>query len=119
VHADPIVNDVWIKTLDTFPDGSPRLQIATGPLVYRVTDTANGKSYDADAGGSALFRFESDGSQTWLVAGPIIVFSRPGRTNLPVGIWVVDGDYTVDSQAGHDTIILIHGTEDSVCDRIA
>jgi hypothetical protein len=120
IHAQPIIDQVYGKTTKTFPDGTPEQQIFVGPLVVRVTNTDNGHSYDADASGSAIVDYGTDGSQFWRVIGPVLLGSKAGTGNLPRGLWVVDGVYTIAFTAdGHKTVTLIHGTEDNVCDHIA
>ena len=120
IHAEPTVNQVFGKTTRTYPDGTPAQQIFTGPLVFRVTNTDNGKYYDADASGSAVVDYATDTTQTWHVIGPILLNSRAGRTNLPLGLWVVNGIYRlVIDPTPHVTVTLVVGTEDNVCDHIA
>jgi hypothetical protein len=114
------VDQVYGKTTQTFPDGTPKQQIFAGPLIYTVTNTDNGRSHIADASGTAVIDYAADGSQVWYVVGPVILNARTGRTNLPRGIWVVNGIYTLAFDAsGHGTVTLIHGTEHNVCTDIS
>ena len=120
IHAQATVSEVYGKTTKTYPDGTPSQQVFVGPLVYRVTNTDNGKSYDANASGSAVVDYGTDGSQKWYVIGPILLNSHDGHSNLPRGIWVIDGVYTITFDAsGHNVVTLISGSEDNVCDHIA
>src|ERR1041384_2899031 len=52
IHADPTVDQVRVKTIEEFPDGSPKRQLATGELKFRMTNTASGNSVIVDASGS-------------------------------------------------------------------
>jgi hypothetical protein len=120
IHGDPLVDEVVKKVLDTYPDGSPKREAYKGALVYRVTNTSNGKSYDADASGSAILDYHSDGSQTWYVIGPVLAGFREGHGNLPRGLYVIDGLYTLQISSTRDlTVTLLVGTEDNVCAHIA
>ncbi|AGL16603.1 hypothetical protein [Actinoplanes sp. N902-109] len=91
VHGDPVVDAVYYKTLTVKPDGTPRTQAAVGPLVYRVTNVSNGRRTLGDAGSSALLSYHDDGSQTWLLHGPLLLRFREGNGNLPRGLYNVDG----------------------------
>ena len=120
VHGDPIVDDVVEKVLTTYPDGSPQRVAAKGPLVYRLTNTSNGRYYDADASGRATMDFHPDGSVTWKVVGPVLARIAAGTSNLPRGLYVIDGVYQVDISATRFvTVTMVVGTEDNVCSRIA
>ena len=120
VHEEPIVDQVYGKTLASYPDGSPERQIYAGPLVVRVTNTTNGRYADANASGTALILYGTDGSQTWDIVGPVLINSRPGRGNLDPGVWVVNGVYTLTIPAsGPFNVHLIHGTEHNVCGDVA
>jgi len=106
VHGEPVVDAVYYKTLTTKPDGTPATQVAVGPLIYRVTNVATGEATRADASSSALLTYREDGSQTWLLHGPLLVRFREGNGNLPRGLYNLDGaawrlDITAD---GHLTV---------------
>jgi hypothetical protein len=120
VHAVSIVDQVYGKTLQSYPDGTPEQQIFVGPLVVRVTNTDNGRFYDANVSGSAIVHYGSDGSQTWDVVGPVLLNVRAGRSNLAQGIWVVNGVYQlVFPASGQNAVHLVRGTELNVCDKIS
>jgi hypothetical protein len=117
VHAEPIVDHVVTKVLASYPDGSIKRDAFKGPLIVRVTNTSNGRFYDADASGSAIVDHAADGAQTWYVAGPILAGFRAGVGNLPRGLYVIDGLYRLVITAdGHLTLTLGH--TDNVCEHI-
>jgi hypothetical protein len=116
VHGDPIVDEVRVKTVAEYPDGSPRLQLATGALQFRMTNSATGASTVADAGGSAIFELFPDGSQTWHVIGPVLARFKDGASNIPRGVWTIDGVYDVNfSTTGFKTVTIFHGGVHDVC----
>jgi hypothetical protein len=120
VHAEPVVDEVETKVLDRYPDGSIHRDAYRGDLVVRVTNTASGKYYDADAGGSAVIDHHRDGSQTWYVAGPVLAGFRAGSGNVPRGLYVLDGIYRLEIGAdGTKTLTVLHGSRDNVCDHLA
>lgn len=91
VHGDPIVDEVYYKTLTRKPDGTVRTEAATGPLVYRLTNVSTGATTEGDASASGLLTHHDDGALTYLVHGPILIGIREGRSTLPRGLYVLDG----------------------------
>jgi hypothetical protein len=119
ITADPVEDEVVTKVLQRYPDGTIHRDAFKGALVVRVTNTATGDSYDADASGSAVVDHATDGTQTWYVLGPVLLSVRDGQGNLPRGLWIVDGVYQlVISATGYRTVTMIHGHLDNVCDHL-
>jgi hypothetical protein len=119
VHGEPIVDQVRMRVLSSNPDGTPSRAAFTGALVIRVTNTATGASYDADASGSAIVVYHADTSTTWYIAGPILLGVADHGGNLPRGLYVVDGVYRLQiSATGFRTVTMVRGTTDNVCARI-
>lgn len=116
IHSEPIVDEVRMRTLETYPDGSPRRELYVGDLILQVTNTATGATTEADASGRAIIEYGTDGSMTWYVVGPVLLGFREGSGNLPRGLWVVDGVYTVEfSPRGVKTVTHVLGTDHNVC----
>jgi hypothetical protein len=119
VHGEPVVDRVVQHVLDTYPDGSVKHVVYKGDLVLRVTNTDTGAFYDADASGSALVEYRTDGSQFWAVHGPVLIGVGEGKGNLPRGLYIVDGVYTMNIGAdGYKAVHLLRGTTDDLCARI-
>jgi hypothetical protein len=120
VHWDVVENQVAVKTVQTYPDGSPKQQIADGALLLNVSNADTGKSEIADASGRATFDIGTDGSQVWHVVGPIIARLPAGRSNLPRGLYTIDGIYTVTFTPGQPiNITLTNGSMHNLCDDLA
>ncbi|WP_305785991.1 hypothetical protein [Symbioplanes lichenis] len=85
VHGEPIVDEVYYK------DISETTQLAVGPLIYEVSNPATGASTRADASSSAVLIHRADGSQTWLLHGPLLLRFREGNGNLPRGLYNLTG----------------------------
>jgi hypothetical protein len=116
VHGDPIVDQVGVKTIEDYPDGSPKRQLATGALKFRMTNTATGASTIADAGGSAVFDLFPDGSQTWHVIGPVLARFKDGVSNIPRGVWTINGIYDVNfSTTNFKTVTIFVGGVHNIC----
>lgn len=119
VHGEPVVDEVVQRVLDTHPDGSAKRVAYKGDLVVRVTNTGTGAFYDADASGTAVVDYRTDGSQFWSVLGPVLVGVGEGRGNLPRGLYIIDGMYTLDiNSTGYKTVNMAYGTQDDICARI-
>jgi hypothetical protein len=120
MHFDPLVNEVRIKVVQTYPDGSPQQALADGDLIYRVTNSETGASLVADASGRAVFEYGTDGSVLWRVVGPILAGLADGSSDLPRGLYAIDGVYTVSfSPTGFKTITMTHGTVHNLCTDLA
>jgi hypothetical protein len=119
VHGEPVVDEVERRVLETYADGTVKRAAYAGDLVVRVTNTDTGKSYDADAGGSAVVEYRPDRSQHWAVLGPVLVGVAENGGTLARGLYIVDGAYTLDiSSTGYRTVSLAHGSTDDLCARI-
>jgi hypothetical protein len=120
VHADPLVNEVRIKVVQTYPDGSPKQALADGDLTYRVANAETGRSVVADASARAVFEVGTDGSVLWRVVGPLVAALGEGSSNLPRGLYAIDGVYTVAfSPTGFRTVTLTHGSVHNLCADLA
>ncbi|MDH6228869.1 hypothetical protein M2169_005839 [Streptomyces sp. MJP52] len=119
VHGEPMVDEVERRVLETYADGTVRRAAYAGDLVVRVTNTDTGKSYDADASGSAVVEYRPDRSQYWAVLGPVLVGVAENGGTLQRGLYIVDGVYTLDiAPTGYKTVSLAHGSTDDLCARI-
>ncbi|MER5204660.1 hypothetical protein [Streptomyces sp. NPDC002825] len=119
VQGSPVVDEVVRRTLATYEDGTKLFEYK-GELVVRVVNSETGASYDADASGRAVVEVRPDRSQSWYVVGPILAGFGEGGGNVPRGLYTVDGAYTLEvSATGYKTLNLIHGSTDSLCDRVS
>ncbi|MGY0005191.1 hypothetical protein [Micromonospora sp. I033] len=116
VRVEPIVDEVRKLTLSTYPDGSPKRELFTGTLIDRVTNLETGATSTADASGTSLVVYGTDGSMTWYVTGPVLLGFRENAGSLPKGLWIVDGQFTVEfTPTFEKTITMLHGTTHDVC----
>ncbi|RZS44826.1 hypothetical protein EV193_101706 [Herbihabitans rhizosphaerae] len=106
VRAEPIVDEVVFRVLESYPDGKPKLEEYKGKLIDTVTRADTGAVTTVDISGHAFIHYPPSGGQQWAVSGPVLVGIRPGQgTNI--GLWVFDGPaWGIDiSPTGHKTII--------------
>jgi hypothetical protein len=116
IHADIVEDEVMTKVVERYPDGSVKEQVATGKLIVRVSNVSTGANTLADASGSALFVFAKDGTITWYVIGPVIAAFRDGQSNIPRGLWTIDGVYIITFRTdGFRQVDQIHTTLHDVC----
>jgi hypothetical protein len=119
IHVQPITDQVQMKVLATYPDGSSKSEIYTGALILRVTNTNTGAYFDADASGTAVINYGTDGSMTWYVIGPVLIGFRADSGTLPRGLWVINGLFQLTfSPSGIKTLTMVAGTTDNVCNHI-
>jgi hypothetical protein len=123
VHIEPIVDKVKKMVLATYPDGSPKRELYTGALVLRVTNTDTGASVEADVSGSGVGDYPPGGGfgtegRFWS-AGGVLIGIAEGGGNLPRGLYVVDGLFTLTiSDTGFRTVTMSVGTKDNLCDDL-
>jgi|SRR5215217_8142067 len=117
IHGEPIADEVQGLNLVTYPDGSPQRAVYTGTLIVRVTNTDTGAAYDADASGTAMVDYGTDGSQHWRWIGPVLVGFGATNSNHAQGIFILDGVYDLDIADGFNTIRGV-GQETDVCAAI-
>jgi hypothetical protein len=120
IHGESLVDEVRRHVILFYPDGSVHREALMGDLVIRLTNTSNGKFYDADAGGSAIVEHHIDGSLTEYITGPALGRIPAGRSNLPRGLYLLDGVYTVDiSTTGFLTFSFVEGGATDLCPQLA
>ena len=119
VHGTHPVNEVMMKTLERYPDGSPKREVYTGALTVRTTNTDTGAFTDSDAGGDAVIDYRTDGSQLWYIRGPVFIGFGEGKGNMPRGLYVIDGYYTLEiSSTGYKTVTIGKAEVHDVCAEI-
>lgn len=120
-RTEPLVDETMVKTVATYPDGSPKTELYKGALLVRVTNLETGATYDADAGGRSIVQYAPDGGHVYYATGPFLMGVLEGRGNLPRGEYLVDGVYTVEITADDYRSVEWKGNAKKltdVCDRI-
>ncbi|MFC7245000.1 hypothetical protein ACFQO7_21200 [Catellatospora aurea] len=119
VRSEPVLDEVRKLVLDTYPDGKPKRELYAGDLIVKFTNLETGASKEFDASGTAMIDYGTDGSMTWYAVGPAIFGFRVDGGNLPRGIWVIDGVYTIAfTPTYYKTVTMVHGTTDNVCTHL-
>lgn len=119
VHGQSLVDKVKQLVIQTYPDGTTKLDAFKGALVVRLTNTSNGRHYDANAGGTVIVDHHVDGSVSWHAVGPVLARIAEGRSNLPRGLYILNGIYRLDiSATGFITVAFVTGSADNVCSQL-
>jgi hypothetical protein len=120
VHGENLVDQVERHVILAFPDGTVQREALMGDLVIRVTNTSNGKAIDVDAGGSAIIDHHEDGTFVEYIVGPALGRIAAGRSNLPRGLYLLDGVYSVDvNSAGFLAFTFVVGGATDLCPQLA
>jgi hypothetical protein len=120
VHYDAVVNHARTKVVATYPDGSPKRQLGVGALFLRLSNAETGASKVVDTSDSVVTDFGTDGSRVLHAVGPVIALVRDGTSNLPRGIYAINGIYRITvSPAGFKTFSLEHATTHPLCPDLA
>ncbi|MGL5910700.1 MAG: hypothetical protein ACRCZP_11905 [Phycicoccus sp.] len=115
LRSEPVFDEVYTRITKTYPDGSPKRQEYSGPLVVRLTNTASGESVQRDLSGRAVATYAPDGSFEFRIQGPAAVGFRADRgDSLPTGYYVLRGVHVV-SFAADGTLTVDRGAEENVC----
>lgn len=69
LQGDVLSDHERIRTLETYPDGSPRVQEVVGQLKMRFTNVDTGASVDRNLTGTGIIEYGTDGSQTLTLQG--------------------------------------------------
>jgi hypothetical protein len=107
IGGDPIINNQVLKTFPPEPNGDI-VQLATGALVFTLTNASTGKSITVNISGPGRFTIHPDGSLTieaqgrWFLAfienAPFTAFISSGRVVFSIA---PGGPPTLVSQSGH------------------
>ena len=120
LHGDILTDHVLVRTLQTYPDGSPQEQEFAGPLVIRFTNLSTGASVERDLTGIAYFFYEPDGTIEGHGLGHIAIGIHAVNTSPPPGEYVITGSYTfVLRPDGTRDFAVQGGTVENLCDTLA
>jgi hypothetical protein len=123
IHGEPIVDRVVKMVLQRYPDGSVKREMFTGALIARITNKTTGASVEVDVSGTGVVDYKPGGSfasnATMHVQGPILLGMHEGAGNLPRGMYVTNGIYTLKiSKTGYRTVTFTVGGADNICDDL-
>jgi hypothetical protein len=116
VAATIVKDGEQVRTLQSYPDGSPEVQEFRGPLYVRYTNQSSGKSVVGNLSGFGLFTYEPDGAIDASIQQHIGLTVNVGNIGWPAGEWVISGKANVTlSPTGQVSIQLDHAKADDIC----
>jgi len=116
VAATIVKDGEQVRTLESYPDGSPEVQEFRGPLYVRYTNQSSGKSLVGDLSGFGTFTYEPDGATDADIQQHIGLTVDVGNIGWPAGEWIISGKANVTlSPAGQVSIQLDHAKADDIC----
>ena len=116
VAATIVKDGEQVRTLKSYPDGSPEVQEFRGPLYVRYTNQSSGKSVVGNLSGYGWFTYEPDGSTAAYIQQHIGLTVKAGNIGWPAGEWVISGQANVTvSPAGQVSVRLDHAKADDIC----
>jgi hypothetical protein len=116
VAATIVKDGEQVRTLESYPDGSPEVQEFRGPLYVRYTNQSSGKSEVGNLSGFGTFTYEPDGSTDASIQQHIGLTVDVGNIGWPAGEWIISGKANVTlSPAGQVSIQLDHAKADDIC----
>jgi hypothetical protein len=120
VKGDIVADREWMRTVATFPDGSPRVQDFAGVLVIRFTNTSNRRSVVRDASGTIRVYSLPDGTRIQQFHGHNALPVRATNTGFPGGDYITSGDFVViDRPGGIREVPVQLGTMENLCKTLA
>ena len=120
LKGDIVADREWMRTVATFPDGSPQVQDFTGLLVIRYTNTSNQRTVVRDASGSMRVYALPDGTKIWQLHGNNAVPVRAANTGFPGGDYITHGDFVLIDHPNRVRDIPVRlGTMENLCQTLA
>jgi hypothetical protein len=116
-----IADGEQIRTLETYPDGSPRLQEVVGLLVVQFTNVESGASVQRNLTGTAFVEYPEDGGFILtLVGGHMAIGVPPSTPGGPAFLIFTGTGFSLDLNAdGSRSITYGEGQVENICDTLA
>lgn len=110
-----------MRTLETYPDGSPKVQQIVGPLVMRFTHLETGESIKRNLTGNGIIEYGTEGSFTLtLRGGHFAAGLAPTDVGGPAFLVFTGSGHSVRfNPDGSRTVTYGHGPVKNICDTLA
>ncbi len=120
LNGDILRDREEIRTLSTYPGGSPELQQIRGPLIVRYTNTSSGESVRRNLTGRATVRYGTDGSFTITLASGHFAAGLAATDPGGPGFFVLSGHGHSLAVAADGSRVLSLGTGrvENICDTL-
>ena len=120
VRGDVVSDHELMRTLASYPDGSPQEQEFVGPLLIKYTNLTTGASVERNLTGTGYFFFDPDGTIRGHGLGHIGIAVHTGNVAPPPGEYVLTGsfDFVLNSD-GTRSFDVQGGTVENLCTTLA
>jgi hypothetical protein len=119
VHGDIVSDHELVRTLQTYPDGTPREQEFVGPLVIRYTNVSTGKSVERNLTGTGWWFFDQDGTISGHGVGHMGIGVHAVNTSPPPGEYVLTGSFDFVLNPDGTRTFTVQGTVENLCQTLA
>jgi hypothetical protein len=118
LHGEVVYDHEYTRVLETFPDGSPRVQEFQGALGVVYTNVDTGESARRDGSGTLRATHDGNGTTEFVFQGNGIA---PIFTGSPSpGIYVVSGYHVLVAHPdGTREFTVVRGTLENMCQNLA
>ena len=118
LHGEVVYDHELTRVLETFPDGSPKVQDFAGALGVVFSNVATGESARRDASGTLRATHDGDGSTTFVFHGNGIAPIFAGSPSP--GIYLVSGHHVlVANPDGTREFTRTRGTVENMCQTLS
>jgi hypothetical protein len=118
LHGEVVYDHEFTRVLETFPDGSPRVQEFQGALGVVFTNVETGESARRDGSGTLRATRDGDGGTEFVFQGNGIAGILAGSP--APGVYVVSGhNVLVAHPDGSREFTVVRGTLENMCQTLA
>jgi hypothetical protein len=118
LHGEVVYDHEFTRVLETFPDGSPKVQEFQGALGVVFTNVETGQSARRDGSGTLRATRDGDGGTEFVFQGNGIAGILAGSPSP--GVYVVSGhNVLVAHPDGSREFTVVRGTLENMCQTLA
>lgn len=120
LRGEVVYDHEYTRVVETFPDGTPKVQEFQGALGVVFSNLDTGESVRRDASGTLRATFGEAGGSDWQFNGNGIAVIRTSHPNSVPGVYLLSGSvlYTVNPD-GSRGFTVQNGTVENMCQTLA
>jgi hypothetical protein len=120
LQGDIVYDHEFTRVVETFPDGSPKVQEFQGALGVHFTNVDTGESTQRDVSGTLRATFHEEGGVDFQFQGNGLAAIPAGNPTYPPGVYVVSGSVLFVVHAdGSREFTTVNGTLENMCQTLA
>ncbi|MQA27089.1 MAG: hypothetical protein GEU94_16860 [Micromonosporaceae bacterium] len=118
LHGEVVYDHEYTRVVETFPDGSPKVQEFRGALGVLFTNVDTGESARRDGSGTLRATRDGDGGTEFVFHGNGIAGVQAGSPSP--GVYVLSGhNVLVEHPDGSREFTVVQGTLENMCQTLA